>query len=558
MSSRRKAKKPLAKKATGAKRRANKAAAKQAAAAAPKRLKISQALLDKLGERGRGPRMIPACDAFKIAKPPPGVVPPDAPALAFDEAGAIAWAQGAIGSMIEEGMVFLGYPMLAEFAQRPEYRRISETIATEMTRKGIELQAAGDEDKTDKLKELDDELKRLNLMGALRTAAMHDGFFGRGHLYLDLGTTDDPDELKTPLRADKTGKITKAKIAKGSLRAIKPVEPVWCYPSAYNASDPLADNWYKADTWFVMGKEIHSSRLLTFIGREVPDILKPAYSFGGLSLSQMAKPYIDNWLGTRQSISDILQAFSVMVLATNMQSVLQGSSDDSLIRRADVFNILRNNNGLMMVDKETEDFKNVSAPLGTLDALQAQSQEHICSVTGIPTMKYTGISPTGMNASSEGEIRSWYDWINAFQELLFTLNLKWILEVVQMSLWGAVDPAITFIYKPLWALDEKAQAEVDKIEAETDAILQGCEAIDSENIRKRVANKPGSAYAGLDPADLPAPLPDEETADDPDGDPDAESRPGEEGGDPPAAGAVKPKTKPDEGKPARGRAQAQG
>ncbi|WP_198327721.1 hypothetical protein [Mesorhizobium sp. WSM1497] len=36
--------------------------------------------------------------------------------------------------------------------------------------------------------------------------------------------------------------------------------------------------------------------------------MKPTYSFGGLSLSQMVKPYVDNWLETRQSVNDIISA----------------------------------------------------------------------------------------------------------------------------------------------------------------------------------------------------------------------------------------------------------
>jgi hypothetical protein len=54
----------------------------------------------------------------------------------------------------------------------------------------------------------------------------------------------------------------------------------------YNAINPLKGDWYNPQTWYVMGQEIHGSRLPTFIGHPVPDMLKPAYSFGGLSLSR--------------------------------------------------------------------------------------------------------------------------------------------------------------------------------------------------------------------------------------------------------------------------------
>ena len=45
----------------------------------------------------------------------------------------------------------------------------------------------------------------------------------------------------------------------------------------------------------------------------------------------------------------------------------------------------------------------------------AQSQEQISSVSRIPLVKWTGISPSGLNASSEGEIRVYYDLIHSEQ-----------------------------------------------------------------------------------------------------------------------------------------------
>src|SRR6185312_1596424 len=189
------------------------------------------------------------------------------------------------------------------------------------------------------------------------------------------------------------------------------------------------------------------SRLLTFIGREVPDILKPAYSFGGLSMSQMAMRYVDNWLRTTQSVSDIVNAFSVMVLLTDLATLLMGSGDE-LFKRADLFTNFRDNKGLMLVNKDAEDLKNVSAPLGGLDVLQAQTQEHMAAVSRIPTVKLLGLQPAGLNADSEGVMRAFYDSVHAYQERFFRPNLQTIVDFIQLSLFGKVDPEITCTFNP--------------------------------------------------------------------------------------------------------------
>ncbi|QPF81658.1 DUF1073 domain-containing protein [Bradyrhizobium genosp. L] len=420
-----------------------------------------------------------------------------------------AWAGSYYGGAFAEGMEFLGYPYLSELAQRPEYRRIVEITATEMTRKWIRLHSTGDDkNKADRLQKINAEMTRLGVQRAFKKVAEQDGFFGRGHLYLDTGATDDPGELITPI-GDGRDKLSKKKVAKGSLKAVRAVEAVWTYPTNYNSNDPLKGDWYNPDVWFVMGKRIHASRLLPFIGREVPDLLKPAYSFGGLSLTQMAKPYVDNWLQTRQSVNDAVSAFSVFCLKTTMSEMLQAGGD-ALTNRAELFNNFRNNRGLMLLDKEAEEFANVSSPLADLDKLQAQSQEHMASVSGLPLLKLLGIQPAGLNTTSEGELRSFYDWIAACQEGLFRANLTRVIDFVQLSLFGDVDEEITFEFVPLWALNEKEEAEVEKIAAETAEIRINSGVISPSEERQALASRPDSPYEGLDPDDAPDLLEEEE------------------------------------------------
>lgn len=502
---------------------------------------------------------------FAAAKPMPGVVPEGEATIAMDTqiSQAILWASQSIyNGAFTDGVTFLGYAYLSELAQRAEYRRVSEVIATEMTRKWIKIESSGDpkkmrekaEEKEDesaigqdapplveqrpaemrppapspeeqaeeeqeqaeadakqaeiecvqaRIKELEKELERLNVQEIFKQAALNDGLFGRAHLYIDTGATDMPDELKVPI-GDGENEITKLKIKKGSIKRLKIVEPVWCYPASYNANDPLQVDWYKPQTWFVQGKEVHHSRLLTFVGRPVPDMLKPAYAFGGLSLSQMVMPCVQNWLRTRQSVSDLIKSFSVFVLKTGIQSSLQADGEQ-MFERADFFNQVRDNNGLMMIDKDEEDFLNVSTSLGSLDKLQAQSQEHICSVSGIPLVKYTGIAPSGLNASGDSEIRVFYDWIHAFQISYFSPNLKRIFHLAQMNIWGEVDPTLSFSYEPLWQLTEKEEAEVRKMEAETDNTLINAGVLDPAESRQRIANDKDTPYGPINVSEMPEP-----------------------------------------------------
>lgn len=549
---------------------------------------------------------------FQTYQPAPGVLPSSKKASLAMDTALQSWAQeGAqsgfamanpYGAAFIEGVAFLGYSYLAELTQRPEYRRISERIAVEMTRKWIKLVTAGeaiseeeekeddddigsilrddkkrdpeaDGDKPDadegrahdakttfalhhddsegdepepdddtsgyendaegdpevgaeedeeplvdeeqqkrndelrkKVKEINEDLVKFGVRDKFKWSAEYDGYMGRSHLFIDVERDkDDTDVLKTDI-GDGTNENpqTEANFKKGSLRGFKTVEPMWCYPISYNANDPLSDDWYNPQQWYVFSKAVHLSRLLTFVGREVPDILKPAYAFGGLSMSQMAKPYVDNWLRTRQAVTNLIESFSVSGVYTNAQSLLQGGGDE-VIDRIELFGLTRSNLGTMVLDKETEEFFNISTPLGTLDHLQAQSQEQMSSVTGIPLIVLLGITPTGLNASSEGELRVFYDLIHAMQEHLFREKLTRVINFIQLNRYGTVDPAISFEFEPLWSLDEKGQAEVDKIKAETHMVYVDGGVVSPDEVRKILIEMPDLPYTGLDPNDVPEP-----------------------------------------------------
>jgi phage-related protein (TIGR01555 family) len=433
------------------------------------------------------------------ARPPAGVVPANVQPMAMDEdLSGFYVDQGLGNSTYSEGMHWLGTPYLAELAQRAEYRQISETYARDMTRVWIKIQGSGEEDKSDKIKLINEAFDRHKVQHKFRRMAELDGFFGRGHLYIDMGVPmDDRDLMRAAIILDRRT------VKRGSLKNIQVVEPLWTYPGSYDAMNPLSRDFYVPTTWYVMGREVHRTRLLTFVGREVPDLLKPSYAFGGLSMSQMAKPYVDNWLRTRQSISDLVHSFSVFALATDMSGTLTGGAGADERARADLFTLHRDNSGLFLYDKNREDFKNVSASLGTLDHLQAQAQEHICSVSGIPLVVFTGITPTGLNTTSEGELQAWAQRVHSAQENLFGNHLNFILDLVQLDLFGEIDPEITVTFEPLKEESDTERATRAKTEADTDAAYVSMGALAPDDVRATLAEQEDGRYAAVDLSGLP-------------------------------------------------------
>lgn len=436
---------------------------------------------------------------------------------------------------IQCGIGFPGYAYLSELTQRSEYRAPSETIASEMTREWITIKTkgkTGDNDTEndrasddgmpppasgaeDKIEDIQDRFEQLNIRDAFRRLAEQDGLFGCSHLYIDInhGNRDEKDVRQLPLV------IGPDTIKKGSLKGFTVIEPIWATPFYYNAIDPTQPNFYKPRAWFVLGQKIHADRLLTFVSREVPDLLKPAYNFGGISLTQLMEPYVFQWLRTRNSVSDLVHNFSIIVLKTEMSAVLQGTTGASskggmgLLDRIKLFVASRDNQGVMALDKGTEELQQIAVPLSGLDALQAQAQEHMAAPSHIPLVKLLGITPTGLNASSEGEIKVFYDWIRSQQQAFFSKHLQTVLEIVQLDLFGKIDDAITFEYVPLSSPTVKELADIRKADSDGGVALINAGVISSDEERERLQADPNSGYTNLSgPApEPPAPEIDPET-----------------------------------------------
>lgn len=440
------------------------------------------------------------------AEPPPGVVPPSLlPSVLAMDATPYEW----LNLETDFQYAFPGYPYLAQLAQVPEYRKMVGRLATEMTREFIKLKAIGEGDFTDEIAALEEDLKTFRIKDHFRKLTEIGNFFGRAQLYVDVlmpngkvAAYDNEAELQAKLF------LHPKKVVKDCLRGFRVVEPMWSYPGIYNSTDPLKPYYYEPQVWFVMGKKVHVSRLLTFIPHPVPDVLRAAYSFGGVSLTQMAQPYVNNWLRTRQAVADIITNFSTSGLKTDLSGLLQSAFDDGqsgaglepagdVIKRAIAFTNFRTNRGLFLLDKETEDFFQQNTPLSTLDKLQAQAQEQMASVCNMPLVVLTGITPAGLNANSDGEIRVWYDHVNAEKGSHYSGPMDIVLKILMLNRFGRIIPEITYEWPALYQLSDDQKAAARKTQMDTDVGYINAGVFDPEEIRTARVSDDDGAYNSI-------------------------------------------------------------
>lgn len=402
-----------------------------------------------------------------------------------------------------ENTGFPGFPTLSLLAQLPEYRSMHERLADECIRCWGKVVGASDAaGAAERVKEIEAELERIDMSAIVRQAVIHDQAFGGAHVYFKLKGDDDYRSLPMLMQP--------YSVPKDSFVGLRVVEPYWVTPNNYNSIDPTAADFYKPSSWWMIGLESHATRLQTIVSRPVADMLKPSYSFRGVSMTQLAMPYVDNWLRTRQSVSDTVKQFSISGVRTDLQQALQPGGGQDLANRAALINAYRDNRNILFLDLATEEFFQVNTPLSGLDALQAQAQEQMSAVSHIPLIVLLGITPTGLNASSEGELRVFYDYVKGFQKNVLMSLVMNAIKVIQLSKFGEIDPHIVWEWAPLLELTALEQAEVRAKDADTDTKYIESAVITPEQVAEVLNNDIHSRYVGV----LDAPQSLDEVADD--------------------------------------------
>lgn len=384
---------------------------------------------------------------------------------------------------------FPGYPYLSQLALRSEYRAPAETTAKEMTRRWLKFKSASAGDKSAKITQLEELWRAMKIRDKIRDGVYNDMIFGRYQLFLDIKGEQSDIARQRPINFE-------AGLGKGCFLGIQGIEPLWTTPYSYNSIDPTRSDFYKPNSWFVLGRKTHTTRLLDIVSRPVPDLFKPAYNFGGISMSQLMEPYVIQWYRARDSVSDIMYAFSTSGIATNLSAYLE-EDDGGEDRRAELFNKMRGNRGLLIIDKDTEEFFQYNVPLGSLDKLMAQFQEHQAAPSHTPLVKLLGVTPSGLNASSEGEIKVYYDWTHSEQEAVLDTVMTILLIVSQWHLFDGVDPDIVYEWVHM---DEPTQAElatIRKSDADAGAQYITNGVITNAEERQRLQHDPQSGYNNL-------------------------------------------------------------
>lgn len=446
--------------------------------------KITQAHLDAASVKPV--TKIPQCEPFE---PMPGVVPNTTQgkaALAMDSTP-YEYINRAVSLDIDAAF-FVGYPALATLAQRVEYYNMAQVMGEEVVRNWIEIKSTNEDSEAVEL--MQDLLVKYDIKRLAQKAVIQDCFFGVSHIFVDTDASDE--EIQNPLILDPRA------IPKGTKIGFRTVDPTWVYPALYNTNKPLQADFYKPRQWFVMGQIVHESRFLDLITRPVPDILKPSYNFGGMSLSQFMMPYVNDWLDMKRNVVGIVKTLRMRTFKTDMDARLANTGEFD--KRINMFVKYQDNFGLWAIDSQ-EEVEHHQTSLSDLSNLLSNFQEQLCMPARTTNLKYLGSAPAGLNASGDAEIETWHETVSGYQEHL-RHALENIFKIIQLAEFGEIRDDIYFEFKPLDELTEKEAAEINEIKVRTVTAATDAQLFSTEQGAEVISNIPGAGFEDLEPMQL--------------------------------------------------------
>lgn len=339
-------------------------------------------------------------------------------------------------------------------------QNVISTIPNDIVRKWYELKTAVSPEYLDALT----KLERLTKVKEKIKAAMYWGRLYGGAVAVML--IKGHDDLSLPLDLDT--------VLPGSFQGLYVLDR-WSgvYPGAELVDDPSDPDFGLPAYYTIRGEErfianVHHSRVIRFIGRELPWLEQVAEMYWGES--EIESVYAD--VVRRDNVATNMAALTfranINYMETDGLDQLLGSANVEMQRR--FWNVLaaqsmmESNFGTRVINKG-DAIHNTQYTFTGLPEVYDRVMMDVAGAARTPVTKLFGRSPAGMNATGESDMRNYYDYIDGLRETTFRAVLEKLLPVMLMSAWGQIPDDFEITFPPMQTPESKDVAEIARNKA---------------------------------------------------------------------------------------------
>lgn len=277
-------------------------------------------------------------------------------------------------------------------------------------------------------------------------------------------------------------------------------------------TDPTSPHFLEP-TWIKVGdKRVHRSWAIRCINSELPDIFKPVYLYGGLSLTQMI--YERVWAADKLANEAPLLAMTKRLLIAD-GNLEQLQSDPARTNKFfNAINFFRDNFSIF-VKKPSSNVTQLDTNLSELTPLTMSQYQLVAAIAQIPVTKLLKNVPSGLQATGEYEWNDYAQSLMAIQNNDYTPLCKMFYELYCASYYPDKDDIrLDIEWNPIDVPKESEVAQMTSQAAQYVAHLINTGVVDIAEARAMLRQTNLPVFQTL-PVEIPALLKKIEDAKDP-------------------------------------------
>jgi phage-related protein (TIGR01555 family) len=248
--------------------------------------------------------------------------------------------------------------------------------------------------------------------------------------------------------------------------------------------------------------KIHPSRVVRFIGAEIPDENLAPDGWGDSAL-QAVNDAVQHAGLAAGGIASLLTEAKVDIIRVPDFMASLGAKDyrDRIIERFSLANTAKSMVNAVLLDKE-EEWAQKQVSFAQMPEILNTYLQIASGAADIPATRLLGQTPGGLQSTGESDVRNYYDRVSADQKLTLGPALSRLDEVLIRSALGNRPPDVHYIWAPLWQVSETEKADIADKKAKAIKSIHDTGLVPDAAFARGVQNMlvEDGTYPGLDTA----------------------------------------------------------
>lgn len=344
-----------------------------------------------------------------------------------------------------------------------------DVVAEDMTRAGIDHEGEIDPGDTAKL---DREFERMVLWDRICDTSKWSRLYGGAVAVMLI----DGQNMNTPLRPETVGK--------GQFKGLLVLDRWLVQPTLQDLVQDFGPDFgmpkfydVVADSMALKRQRIHHSRVLRLDGVDLPYWQRVSENLWGQSVIERLFDRLIAFDSTTAGAAQLVyKAHLRTYKVEGLRDIIAtgGPALEGLLKQIDMIRRFQSNEGMTLMDSKDE-FEAHQYAFSGLDNVLLQFGQQLSGALGIPLVRLFGQSPSGMNATGESDLKTYYDNIKQQQERRLSGPLTRMMSVLFQSVLGSPMPDdYNFQFRHLLQLSEVERADV--AQKNTDTVLSAYDA----------------------------------------------------------------------------------